>query len=178
MSAALVLGAGGYWFNQVHYSARSPSLRVTIAAGCPASLGNAADVRNPGYGSFGTFVGVGSLGPRGATDGLICRYAGLPQRTLRKQLRLSAGQAAGVSEAAHVQHIGRTAHSISPPAGEPGEVILMVLGYPHRGDLDIWYSRTGHQAADNGFVQSNFYGPGTLPDDFAALVQAYARPGV
>jgi hypothetical protein len=174
MSAALVLGAGGYRLNQVHYSARSPSLRVTIAAGCPASLGNAADVRNPGYGSFGTFVGVGSLGPRGATDGLICRYAGLPQRTLRKQLRLSAGQAAGVSEAAHVQHIGRTAHSISPPAGEPGEVILVVLGYPHRGDLDIWYSRTGHQAADNGFVQTNFYGLDT-GQDFAGLVQAYAR---
>ena len=50
----------------------------------------------------------------------------------------------------------------------------MVLGYPHRGDLDIWYSRTGHQAADNGFVQANFYGLDT-GQDFAGLVQAYAR---
>jgi hypothetical protein len=81
-----------------------------------------------------------------------------------------------VAEAAHVQRIGRTAHRISPPAGDPGEVIVVVLSYLHRGDLDIWYSRTGHQAADNGFVQANLYGPGTLPDDFAAVVQAYARP--
>jgi hypothetical protein len=138
------------------------------------TLGKAADVRNAGQHWWDKVFGDRRLASEGATSGLVCRYGGAA-RSVRAQLRLDASQATELARLAHRQRGARWRGGITPPPGEAGEVTLVVFGYPDRLDLDIWYARTGHQAADNGQTQVFFYGPGTLPDDFPAQAQAYVR---
>jgi hypothetical protein len=62
------------------YSADSPRVRVTVAGGCPPSLGRAVDVSNPGPGWWSELFHYSRLARSGATGGLVCQY-GEPQTT-------------------------------------------------------------------------------------------------
>jgi hypothetical protein len=63
------------------YLANTPRVRVTVAGGCPQSLGRAMDVSNSGGpGWWSELVHYSRLAPRDATGGLVCQY-GAPQQT-------------------------------------------------------------------------------------------------
>jgi hypothetical protein len=112
-----------------------------------------------------------ALAPIGAATGLICRYATddtvhfspgantdvdtpspLPVPNLRASAVLTAAQAATLSAAAAAASIAPATGSYSCPSGDPGHVALIVLGYPSRPDVDLWYSDTGCQDVDNGYA--------------------------
>ncbi len=144
------------------YSADSPSVRVSVAGGCPSDIGAAADVRTPaGPGFLSRLFHYPPLAPPGATSGLICEYgappaasavAAPPSRPVQRSVRLTAAQAASLSGA--VNRI-----STKKPGGESkcpsaaDTVVIVVLGYPHHPDVDIWWDDSGCQEADNGYVQ-------------------------
>jgi hypothetical protein len=62
------------------YSADSPRVRVTVAGGCPQSLGHAVDVSNPGPSWWSELFHYSRLARSGAIAGLVCQY-GVPQTT-------------------------------------------------------------------------------------------------
>jgi hypothetical protein len=160
-------------------------LRITVEQGCPASMPWAiTDVQNPADPAL-----TKSLAPTGATSGLICRYATddtvhfssgantdvdtpspLPVPNLRASLVLTPAQAASLSTSVAATSIAPPIGSTSCPSGDPGHVALIVLGYSSRSDVDVWYSDTGCQVADNGYVSAFLLGGGDIGDAVDALV--------
>jgi hypothetical protein len=142
-------------------------LRVTVAQGCPATMPFAVtDVENPADQAL-----TKALAPAGATSGLICRYATdntmyfspgantdvdtpapMPVPNLRASATLTPAQAASLSTLVAVTSIAPVVGTYSCPSGEFGHEALIVLGYPSRSDVDLWYSDTGCQGVDNGLV--------------------------
>jgi hypothetical protein len=142
-------------------------LRLTVAQGCPTTMPWAVtDVENPAEPAL-----MKELAPTGATRGLICRYATdntmyfspgantevdtpapMPVPNLRGSKVLTAAEAASVSMSAAAVSIAPAVGSYSCPEEYPGHVALVVLGYATRADVDLWYSDTGCQGVDNGYV--------------------------
>jgi hypothetical protein len=158
------------------YSADSPRVRVTVAGGCPQSLGRAVDVSSPGPSWWSELVHSSKLARSGAIGGLVCQYdaavnvAPPPPLTLQAHSVLSSDQAAAVSLAAFTQstrHPSGTFHC--PPAS--GGVIIVVLSYQTGADSDIWWNDTGCQNADNGHIEVYFYGEGLSGGDFTGAVE-------
>jgi hypothetical protein len=56
------------------YSADSPRVRVTVAGGCPQSLGRAVDVSSPGPSWWSELLHYSRLARNGAIGGLVCQY--------------------------------------------------------------------------------------------------------
>lgn len=163
-------------------------LRAAVAQGCPKTMPLAfTDVQNPADAALAK-----ELAPTGATSGLICRYATddqisfssganteidsappLPVPNLRASTTLTQAQAASLSARVAATGIERVVGIYSCPPGDAGHVALIVLGYPDRVDVDLWYSDTGCQGIDNGFVLG-FQGAsesfGELEDAIDALV--------
>lgn len=133
------------------YSSGSPAVRVTVAGGCPQSLGQAVDVSNPGPSWWHELWHRGRLASSGATKGLVCEYA---DAALKRRVVMSAARAAAVSAAAHDVSTKRPpSGTYHCPSDQPGHVAIVVLGYPSGTDIDIWWKDTGCQSADNGHVQ-------------------------
>jgi hypothetical protein len=163
-------------------------LRVTVAQGCPKTMPWAiTDVENPSDAAL-----TKELAPSGATSGVICRYATddqihfspganteidsappLPVPNLRASTTLTPPQAGSLAAVASATSIAPVVGTYSCPSGEFGHVALIVLGYPNRVDVDLWYSDTSCQHIDNGFV-SGFQGSsesfGNLQDAIDGLV--------
>jgi hypothetical protein len=163
-------------------------LRVTVAQGCPKTMPWAiTDVENSADAAL-----TKELAPTGAIKGIICRYATddqisfppganteldsvppLPVPNLRASATLTQAQAASLSALAATTSIAPVVGTYSCPSGEFGHVALIVLGYPTRADVDLWYSDTGCQGINNGFVLG-FQGAsesfGNLQDAIDALV--------
>lgn len=160
-------------------------LRVTVAQGCPATMPWAVtDVQNPADPAL-----MKALAPTGATSGLICRYASdnvmyfspgantevdtplpMPVPNLRASLVLTSTQATSLSASVAATSIAPAIGSYACPSGDPGHVALIVLGYPSRSDVDLWYSDTGCQVADNGYVSAFLLAGGGLGEAVDALV--------
>jgi hypothetical protein len=102
---------------------------------------------------------------------LICRYASdnqmyfspgantevdtpapMPEPNLRASKTLTQAQAASLSSLVAATSIAPVVGSYSCPSGEFGHEALIVLGYPNSVDVDLWYSDSGCQSIDNGFV--------------------------
>lgn len=62
--------------------------------------------------------------------------------------------------------------SYSCPEEYPGHLALIVLGYGTRADVDLWYSDSGCQTADNGYVSAFLLTGG----DFGGAVDALVFP--
>jgi hypothetical protein len=144
-------------------------LRLTVAQGCPATMPFAiTDVENPADPAL-----TKALAPTGATSGLICRYATdnvmyfspgantevdtplpMPVPNLRASLVVTSTQATSLSALVAATSIAPAIGTAptSCPEQEPGHEAVIVLGYPTRTDVDLWYSDTGCQGIDNGSV--------------------------
>jgi len=163
-------------------------LRVTVAAGCPKTMPWAVtDVENPADPALEK-----TLAPSGATSGLICRYASdnrmyfspgantevdtpapMPVPNLRASVVLTEGMAASLSAVAAATGIAAAVGSYSCPSDAPGHLALIVLGYPSRSDVDLWYNDSGCQVADNGYVSAFLLAGG---DFGGAIDNLVARP--
>ena len=134
--------------------ARAPKVRIEVAGGCPRNLGQAHDVANRPDQLASRLVPDG-LAP---INGIVCEYVGSPSmaapvRTiLARQFALSGGDAARLATA--LRHV-----SLAPPHGEfacpnqrCGADAVIALGYRTGRTVDLWYSWTGCQTIDNGYV--------------------------
>jgi hypothetical protein len=100
------------FFQHPVYLANTPRVRVTVAGGCPQSLGPAADVSNSGGpGWWSELAHYSRLAPRGAIGGLVCQY-GEPQSTANQGVPTD-----GPSSSTDVQDA--TAVANLPPAASP-----------------------------------------------------------
>jgi hypothetical protein len=80
VAIVLVIAAGIRLIQHPVYSADSPRVRVTVAGGCPQSIGHAVDVSSPGPNRLSELFHYSRLARSGATGGLVCQY-GQPQST-------------------------------------------------------------------------------------------------
>ncbi len=137
----------------------SATLRVTVAGGCLADLGQALDVRNPD-GPTNTLL------PDGATPdaALICRY-GTTDLNDKTQPKVAEGDLAGHTDltgdeatrlAAALQRL-----SLAVPTGIyncpmelGGSAGVIAFHFPGRPDVDLWYHTTGCRSIDNGHVSA------------------------
>jgi hypothetical protein len=135
-------------------------LRVTLAAGCPASLQGAVDVTN-----VGPDLDTALLPVAVPTSGLICVYdsgggpATVESPRLSDHLQLDATTAAELATAARQ---APTAHLDDVETSCPmddGAVTVLAFSYPDRPDVDLWWLTTGCQTLRNGHLVVAPYGP-------------------
>lgn len=166
--AALVLAllAGcSAWASGTHEPPK-PTTRVTVAGGCPHSLGTAADVRNDSAGLIRQLVPVGVT----PDAGLICRYPG--SRTQPAGPMALGPDAVGTLARALAQvRIGGPPGETHCPA-DFGSVAIIVLRYADRDDVDLWYRTSGCQTLDNGHVSAF---EGGNPSFYDTFMNTYAR---
>jgi len=133
-------------------------IRVTVAGGCPASLGDNSDVSNDVDG-----LDVAMVPPGEPTGGLICQYPGAnPTIDQPKGSRtLTAAQA--VALATQVRKLAVGSEGIGPHSCpmDDGQVTIAVLTFP-QGDVDLWWRVSGCQSVRNGHIVS-LTGTLTLP---------------
>ena len=150
---------------------RTPAIRVTQATGCPASLGTAADVRNDPGGLTGRLVPTGTQ----PASALICRYPGMAvaDRLHFPTGRVVLGRAAAgeLARALGQVSLGQPTGTFSCPA-DFNSVAIIVLRYPPRSDVDIWYKTSGCQTLDNGYVSAF---EGGNPSFYNTFMNTYAR---
>lgn len=131
-----------------------PQVRVPVAGGCPASLGDARDVRNSEPALAHTLV------PRpGAVEGgLVCHY-GQPADEPGSHptlVRRNSLDALGARRLAHaLAQVVRTTPSgtYNCPMEFFGADTIIALHYGAGADVDLWYAATGCQSIDNGHVR-------------------------
>lgn len=147
-------------------------IAVTVAGGCPMTLGRAGDVANDATGLGHHLVPVGQR-PRA---GLVCEYHegqgfGSASVRLTSSVRLNAGDAARLASV-----IGRI--SLTRPRGEQGcpaalfgTDSVIAFSYPGDRSVDLWYYTSGCQTLDNGHTRA--YQSGN-PSFYSAFESAYA----
>jgi hypothetical protein len=81
----VVIAAGIRLIQHPVYSADSPRVRLTVAGGCPQSIGHAVDVSSPGPNRLSELFHYSRLARSGATGGLVCEYDS-PQPTTNQGL--------------------------------------------------------------------------------------------
>lgn len=162
-------------------------IRVTVEQGCPPTMPLAVtDVDNPPH---------HVLAEPDADAGLVCRYATdnalhfspgastdvaapapPPVPNLRGSATLSAVQAASLAAVIAATRIGLPSGAASCPDDEAGHNTLIVLGYPGKPDLDLWYHDTGCQTVDNGPVVASERGSDSFTRFEEAVGALVPRP--
>jgi hypothetical protein len=131
---------------------RGPTIRMTIANGCPASDSGLQGVSNPGASDLDHVL----LPASPPTAALICSYDGLNGKpfTLVGSERLNATQAS--SRASQIRSLplgsrGLGAHSCPM---DDARAAILVFSYAGRPDVDIWESTSGCRSTSNGHIVS------------------------
>jgi hypothetical protein len=204
VAVVLAMGAASLIIRLIQhsvYSADSPRVRVTVAGGCPQSLGRAVDVSSPGPSWWSELVHYSKFARSGATGGLVCQY-GVPQPTANQ-----GAPTEGPSNSTNIRDATAVANLPPPPPptlqshavltraqadavslaaftqstrhpsgtfhcpAASDGVMIVALSYPTGADIDIWWNDTGCQNADNGHVEVYFYGVGLSGGDFTGAVE-------
>ncbi len=137
------------------YNGLSPGVRVTIAGGCPRDLGPAIDVKNPNPQNWVSSLSRHPpLASPGADAGLICEYSSSAtgSHALQRHVQLTAAQAGTLSVAAAAAATKPLSGVTACAAAAQARPVIVVLGYSHQADVDIWWDDAGCQAADNGYA--------------------------
>jgi hypothetical protein len=141
--------AGALW----HPEARVNRIRVTVQRGCPAAVGYATDVSNPGTGLTETLVPAEVRPSRG----LICVYPQPrsyppPRPPTREVIALDKPSAVRLADLlAKVSPQPSPTATTSCPGGNEN-ITVIVLSYVGRADVDLRYDAFGCRAIDNGYV--------------------------
>jgi hypothetical protein len=141
--------AGALW----HPEAGLNRIRVTVQRGCPAAVGYATEVSNPGSGLTATLVPA-EVRP---TRGLVCVYPEprsypTPRPPMRPVIALDESSAVRLADLlAKVSPQPSPTWTASCPGG-PDNITVIVLSYVGRADLDLRYDAFGCRAIDNGYV--------------------------
>lgn len=128
-----------------------PRLRVAIATGCPARDAGVRGVSNaPADLADAVDLTYALLPVAAPVAGLVCRYHGLngPNFTLASSSRLDARAAARL--AAMLRPIPRLDDAVWHCPWDDASAAVIVLAYPGRPDIDLWYGRTGCRFLTNG----------------------------
>ncbi|MEA5455795.1 hypothetical protein SPF06_13755 [Sinomonas sp. JGH33] len=153
------------------WAQRSPQLRVTVAAGCPASLGPAQDVANDRQAGE-------ALVPHDIPDrALLCIYEsraseGPGATGIRKQARLAEAEAIELENAVAAISLKSPKGPAACPAALPGAVAIIDFHFPNGTDFDLWYNTTGCQTLDNG-TRAAF--SGANPSFYEGFAPVYLR---
>lgn len=149
---------------------RSPALNVPPEGPCPSTIRGFYDVTNAEHSLEQHLL------PQGALFGIICRY-GSAKGQGRFELERTAlvnGRTALAFEAA-VERIATT----KPRAVEfcpeqlPSATIL-AFGYGDGDDVDLWYSDSGCETLDNGFLEAAEVSNPAFSDRFVPLLNEIA----
>jgi hypothetical protein len=181
VAASLVVAGGviaAVWIRKAspQYRAGHPQVRVSIAGGCPSTLGAAQDVHNSGGGLADRFA------PPGPSAGLVCRYGpdsrspGYPPRSaLYRSVAISRAQASSLTGLLNRLRLGTDVgpHSCPPPELS---ISILVFSYPQHSDVDIWYAGTGCATVDNGQRDAAEIGNPPFYNGFAPAVDRLAPP--
>lgn len=143
----------------------TPSRRVTVAGGCPATLAGNRDIDNP----------AGERGPLLLPSGppasaLICSYAADDNgRKLIGQRRFAATDASALAGAVnHITLIPDIGMHSCPP--DPVKVKILVFAFPGRADADLWWHANGCESLDNGYLSTSETMNPSFYNDFAGTV--------
>jgi hypothetical protein len=81
IAVVVMIAAGVRLIHHPVYSADSPRVRITVAGGCPQSIGHAVDVSSPGPNRVSELFHYSRLARSGAIGGLVCEYGQLQSTT-------------------------------------------------------------------------------------------------
>jgi hypothetical protein len=135
-------------------SPRGPRIRVTIASGCPESVGKALDVANPAGGSAMRLV------PTGPQLGLICRYRPSQPAYSTSPDDLYRTTVLDQGDARRLATVIDEISTAPPPEvaffcpADFGSSTIIVLGYRSHPDADLWFDDEGCQSLDNGRIEA------------------------
>jgi hypothetical protein len=139
------------WFDPVPLrdTATGPRIRVTVAAGCPES-----DADDVGVLNNATDLDSSLLPSTAPSGGLICEYNGLNGRQfgLLTSTPLGAGPAGQLADSVNRGSLSHLDGVETSCPMEDDSTTVVVMSYPGRADVDLWYARTGCQSVSNGVI--------------------------
>jgi hypothetical protein len=145
--------------NRVHVNAGDP---------CPATSEGVVGVTNPGQDDLdSTMVPAGT-----PTGGLLCRFAGLNDKTplaLSAHRVLDAADAIRLADAARRVPLAHVIEGVHSCPMDDARAVLLVLSFPGRPDTDLWVTTSGCTWVANGHIG------GAAGDFVSALNQASLR---
>lgn len=151
VACAVTIGLAGC-SQDVPFAAGTPAAAFDDAE-CPTAIGEARDVE-PSVAPDGRLVAAHPLPDRA----LICEYSDLfgrrvrRDRTLVQQIRVDERDAARLATAAARIDVGIPPGTVSCP-NDTESAVVIVLGYPHRPSVALWWHSSGCQSVDNGTVE-------------------------
>jgi len=152
-TSTTLVRADGYaiWLDPTPLPDNQPGsrMRITMATGCPTSDEGYAGVTNPP-----PALADALLPPQAPTGGLVCRYYGMNDRpyALKSQAVLDSGGATALAQEIQRLPLTHTNGDIIFCPMDDGAATVVVLAYPHRGDVDLWVRTTGCQTIANGYI--------------------------
>ena len=131
---------------------RGPTLRVTIAGGCPATDRGGTDISNANAPDLDHQL-LPSAAP---TAALECTYFGLNGKTfaLSSSRKLNRRQAAVAAEHIRALPLGSRGLGAHSCPNDDGRTAIVVFSYVGRADVDIWEHTSGCRSIDNGHIIS------------------------
>lgn len=141
------------WLDPTPYKDNSPGrrMRVTIAGGCPRADAKIAGVRNSG-----PDLSRALLPAAPPSAGLVCSYFGMDGRPYLLKTRKplddrAAGRLATAVRRVPLAHVDGA--FVNCPMDD-ASVDVLVLSYPHRADIDLWFARRGCSWIANGTISA------------------------
>ena len=157
--------------SSVTTSSAGDRVAVTVAGGCPAGLGGAADVANDPAGLRDRLLPSGAV----ADVGLVCAYRGTEApATGHPTGRARLGTGAAVHLAAVIGRVSltRPTGTYSCPAQFAGTDTVLAFHYRSGRTVDLWYLTSGCRTLDNGYTTAYQVAGGSFAAFEAALAAA------
>jgi hypothetical protein len=154
------------------YEGGHPQLFVSAWDSCPRGLGAAQDVRNVAAG-----LRSGLVPPDRPSAALVCVYraavfsdAGASK--LRRTVRLAPHDALRLTRDLPLVSLKPPHGKFNCGAGPSGSDTVIAFGYAHRPVVDLWFSTTGCQTLDNGYVMADAAGNSSFYEHFVKQFDA------
>jgi len=104
-------------------------------------------------------VSVRLLPTEAPTEALQCTYDGMngkPFQLISAQ-HLNATEAADAAAKIRALPLGSRGITVINCPMDDGKATVVVFGYPHRSDIDIWEYTSGCRFTDNGHIIANWF---------------------
>jgi hypothetical protein len=146
---------------------RGPTIRLTVAKGCPESLGRAEDVSNP--------LGVLTEQMLPSTDpivGMVCEYR---WDKFVRRIDLDTERARSLSRAINRISLGDEGFTILHCLMDDSRDDIIVFKYGAAPDVDLWYHASGCPSLRNGYVAAGSPGNPNFRGNFLEQMTALTR---